>query len=99
MRVLSNERPARANATTLEKLSQGTPGEFNVTMGASPSTAAGSAHVVVIGGNFAGVGVAQQLEKKGLRVTVIEVSGEGAYTRAWARLRHTRLRATMHRHQ
>jgi NADPH-dependent 2,4-dienoyl-CoA reductase/sulfur reductase-like enzyme len=45
-------------------------------MGAGNSTI--DKHVVVIGGQFAGVATAKALEKAGLRVTVIEVRNCGA---------------------
>ncbi len=42
-------------------------------MGGSTSKQLASVHVVILGGNFAGVGVGKALEKKGFRVTIVEV--------------------------
>lgn len=42
-------------------------------MGGS-NTKLNSVHVVVLGGNFAGISLGKELEKRGLKVTIIEVS-------------------------
>ncbi len=42
-------------------------------MGGS-NTKLAEVHVAIIGGNFAGTALAKQLEKRGLKVTLIEVS-------------------------